>query len=548
MKLGRRVSLLLLGAFLAFPYVAAQVKPTVKPPGKGTSAGSSAKAPSTTPTAVLTRYDGDWAGTTSQGLEITFSVVQGTVTAFSVGGQLQGDGCSTKSTSRTTLGAPIQGSAFQAAVRSGPGGISFTINGNFSGSGADVKAEGQIEMSFQSAPGPPPGIPGVPYVPPCFASAHAGWSAQRGAAKTSNTSAPPPPLASSGPPADREAERSRLIDKAREVNRWGPEHRIVGDMTGEVDKAIATGENVAILLGWGLTGDGQAYRLNWIDNRFSLDKLTPEAAAGAGFTRMNMTVQHKGRSSAPGMPAPPSADNSKAEAKVVMATAEKTAEARALFSKVLGTFGDEARLKNIKSFKEAVSENRKSPQGETSLNVESLVIFPDRVYKKINLPMGEVTMVISPQASFMAAAILGTPDLPNSERDEAMRQIKRGLLFIATHAGDPELKVALGGNEAVGEVNAQVLEINCQGSPVRWFVHPASGRLLATRAQQVTPKGPVESTTEYSNWKAVQGINYPFAARQLLNGQEVGTSQVQDLQLNPPVDPKLFEKPSKPRG
>ncbi len=245
------------------------------------------------------------------------------------------------------------------------------------------------------------------------------------------------------------------------------------------------------------------------------------------------------------IPPPPPA---KAPAREVVAPvkAENPPEARALFSKVLGTFGDEARLKDITSFKWTVSRSWKIPGGEIAFTTELLAVFPDQLYMKISSQLAESTMVISPQATFMAAAGMGARDVPSSLRDENMREFKQEPLYIVTHAADPAIKLALGGNAKLGEINAQVLEINCQGYPVRWLVDPASGRLLATRIQEVTPTGPVEFTIEYSDWRPVQGINYPFTHRQLRNGQEMATSQLTSLQLNPAVDPKLFEKPPQP--
>lgn len=99
-----------------------------------------------------------------------------------------------------------------------------------------------------------------------------------------------------------QSERARAVDKIKEVNRWGPEARIVSDFARNLDEVIQAGVNADILIGWGLTRDGQAYRFHWTNNRFSFDKLSPEEAARQNFVEMSMTVK---RLATPGAVAKP---------------------------------------------------------------------------------------------------------------------------------------------------------------------------------------------------------------------------------------------------
>lgn len=99
-----------------------------------------------------------------------------------------------------------------------------------------------------------------------------------------------------------QSERARAVDKIKEVNRWGPEARIVSDFARNLDEVIQAGVNADILIGWGLTRDGQAYRFHWTNNRFSFDKLSPEEAGRQNFAEMSMTVK---RLATPGAVAKP---------------------------------------------------------------------------------------------------------------------------------------------------------------------------------------------------------------------------------------------------
>jgi hypothetical protein len=54
----------------------------------------------------------------------------------------------------------------------------------------------------------------------------------------------------------------------------------------------------------------------------------------------------------------------------------------------------------------------------------------------------------------------------------------------------------------------------------------------------------VQRTIEYSDWKQVDGVNIPFKAVILEGGKQVGMDQAKSIEVNPKIDPKLFDKPS----
>jgi hypothetical protein len=92
-------------------------------------------------------------------------------------------------------------------------------------------------------------------------------------------------------------------------------------------------------------------------------------------------------------------------------------------------------------------------------------------------------------------------------------------------------------------VEAQVLDVAYEGIDVRWFVDPASGRLLRVSFQAVTPQGPGTRVSDYADWRAVDGLTLPFKEDVTFNGEKVQAVVIEDLKLNTSPDPKLFEKP-----
>jgi zinc protease len=223
------------------------------------------------------------------------------------------------------------------------------------------------------------------------------------------------------------------------------------------------------------------------------------------------------------------------------------AEGKALLAKIVAGIGSEEKVRSVKSMRQKLSILANTPQGEISIGTEQVLIFPDHLWQKMTTPMGEMTMVFSPTASFMASP-MGSQDMPSSQRDEALTEIKRLPLFVAQHAEDPKFAFSAGASEKIGEVEAKILDVNADGAEVRWFVDPQSGRILRAAWKSVGPAGPGETIVEYADWKSVAGFTLPFKVTRTLDGAKQATVEVKDVEINPSVDPKLFEKPAAKTG
>jgi hypothetical protein len=138
----------------------------------------------------------------------------------------------------------------------------------------------------------------------------------------------------------------------------------------------------------------------------------------------------------------------------------------------------------------------------------------------------------------------GVQDLPASQKEGAVKDIKTHPLVVGQRADDPKLTVRATGSEKVGEVDATILELSLDGADTKWFVDPASGHIL--RIVSRLPGGQGDQVVDFSDWRAVQGLQYPFKRRLSRGGEDAGSVEVLELELNPTVDPKAFEKPATP--
>jgi zinc protease len=219
-------------------------------------------------------------------------------------------------------------------------------------------------------------------------------------------------------------------------------------------------------------------------------------------------------------------------------------EGKALAAKVVAAMGGEAKLTTIKALKAKLTLTQKTPQGDFPMHMETIIVFPDHLHAEMDTPNGTMNIVVTPAAAFMSIPGQGMHDFPASQKAETLEQIKRDPIFIAAHSKDPNMSFSAGGTEKVGDTETRIVDVNADGTPIRWFVDPQNGHILKETYRTLSQGGPVQGETDMDNWQTVNGLNIPFIRHNKQNGQDSSTAQYTSLELNPTVDSKLFEKPA----
>ena len=219
-------------------------------------------------------------------------------------------------------------------------------------------------------------------------------------------------------------------------------------------------------------------------------------------------------------------------------------EGKALAAKVVAALGGEAKLANIKALKAKLTLTQKTPQGDLPLQVESVIVFPDHMHAEMQLPGGSMNVVVTPDSAFIAVPGQGMRDLPAAQKADTLEQIKRDPIFIASHWKDPNVLFNAGGTEKVGDIDARIVDVNAAGAAVRWFVDPQTGHILKQTYMTLNQSGPAPGETDMDNWKPISGLTLPLTRHNKQNGQDSSTAEYTALELNPAVDPKLFDKPT----
>jgi zinc protease len=243
------------------------------------------------------------------------------------------------------------------------------------------------------------------------------------------------------------------------------------------------------------------------------------------------------------IPPPPGAKESAKEAESAKPT-ESNDEGKALAAKVVAALGGEAKLATVKSLKAKITLKQKTPQGEFPMEMETIIIFPDHLHAEMQTPSGVMDIVVTPDTAFMAMKDQGMRDLPGSQKAETLEQLKRDPIFIAAHAKDANVFFRAGATEKVGDNEARIVDVNAAGAYLRWWVDPQTGHILKETYQTLSQGGPVQGETDMHEWKPMAGLTIPTVRHNKQNGEETSSATYTSLELNPAVDPKIFEKPA----
>ena len=216
-------------------------------------------------------------------------------------------------------------------------------------------------------------------------------------------------------------------------------------------------------------------------------------------------------------------------------------EGRALAAKVAAAMGGLPKLKSIKAVQVTIAE---SDAGGPPSPVEVTLAFPDSMHVEMQIPQGTLTIVASPNAGFMTVPGMGSRSMPPAQKTEMLSQLHHDLVYIAQHADDPAFTFSAAGTEKIGDVEAAILDIGGAVPPVRWYIDPKTGYILREKYKGMGQSGPFEGETDMSDWRAADGVTMPYLHKNKQNGQDTSSAEIKKIEINPQIDPKLFEKPA----
>lgn len=204
-------------------------------------------------------------------------------------------------------------------------------------------------------------------------------------------------------------------------------------------------------------------------------------------------------------------------------------------------------LRSISTLEFSEKGNIYGPQGSLAISVKWQIAYPDKVHAEIALPMGQMS-----QVSDGKSAWLQTPQGTRDASPEALGEFQRGLDLFG---GWGLYQQALKGTAKAQYIGQENTADGKQADTVNWiapfgtvklYFDSSTHLLVEAKYTSGGAQGPEQSDQRWSDFRAVEGRQFPFQSVIYRDGTKYSDSNVQEIHINPTLDPSLFVKPASP--
>lgn len=204
-------------------------------------------------------------------------------------------------------------------------------------------------------------------------------------------------------------------------------------------------------------------------------------------------------------------------------------------------------LRSVSTLEFSEKGNIYGPQGSLAISVKWQIAYPDKVHAEIALPMGQMSQVSDGKSAWMQ-----TPQGTREASPEAIGEFQRGLdlfggwgLYQQAMAGSAKAQYIGQENTADGKP-ADVVNWIAPFGAVKLYFDSASHLLVEAKYSSAGMQGSEQSDQRWSDFRAVEGRQFPYQSVIYRDGSKYSDSTVQEIHINPALDPSLFVKPASP--
>ena len=199
-------------------------------------------------------------------------------------------------------------------------------------------------------------------------------------------------------------------------------------------------------------------------------------------------------------------------------------------------------LRNVSAVEFTEKGNIYAPQGALAIDVKWQVAYPDKVHATITLPMGEMNQVSDGKSAWVQS-----PQGTREVSPEAFGEFQRGISLFGAwgfyqQAMAGKVQAQYLGEEEVDGKKAEAVNWLASFGVIKLYFDSATHLLIAAKYKS----GTEESDQRWSDFRAVDGRQFPYQSVTYRSGAKFTDATVQDVHVNPTLDPSLFAKPAPP--
>jgi len=226
------------------------------------------------------------------------------------------------------------------------------------------------------------------------------------------------------------------------------------------------------------------------------------------------------------------------------ATEESLAKGHELMAGLLAKSGGEA-LTGLKSYHEVSVLTADTPMGPLDINLDKVVVFPDRLHMVTKLPFGEQTQVVTADGGW-AKGMSGLQDMSGEQLEDARAQLKMDMLAILRNLDGYRCQ-ALEPTDVDG-VACNPVYVTREGEDddfQLYFLDAATGLVYMQQAQGNNPMtgAPATMRVYVDEHATMDGVQMPSQQRMFYDDEKFADIALKTFEANPEVDAAIFEKP-----
>jgi len=218
------------------------------------------------------------------------------------------------------------------------------------------------------------------------------------------------------------------------------------------------------------------------------------------------------------------------------ATPQAANKGRALLDGAIQALGGRDALVAVKTAKIALQMG----QGGMSFAGTVTVVYPDKMHTVMNTPYGEMTMVVVKGDAWMKVPQQPIMPLPDAQAQGIRRGMFRDPRNLAENLDGLSIQY-IGKKDLEGKPMEDVLIVQGDNS-FHLLIDPSTKLPAGATYSEVGPQGPMEMTEASSDYRSYGELRFAMKNVTTVGGQTMSESTVTDIQLNPVVDVKIFEK------
>ena len=231
-----------------------------------------------------------------------------------------------------------------------------------------------------------------------------------------------------------------------------------------------------------------------------------------------------------------------AAAALALAAAASAETADDVIAKNVAARGGMDKIKAIQSLDMKIKANQQGLEFPGKMELKR----PERVRLEMTIQGKTIVQAYDGKTAWMIMPFLGSPDPQAMSADDAKDVVEQadmdGPLVDYKAKGHA---VELVGKEDVDGSPAYKLKISLKNGDVEYaYIDTETGLQVKETSKRKQQGSEVEVDSYMTNFKAVNGVLFPFAVENKVGGKSVGQFTIDDVKANVPIEDGIFAMPA----